>query len=199
MIETSTSRPYRKTKRAEQEAATRRAIVEATLQLHREVGPARTTISAIAQRAGVQRLTVYRHFPDETELLGACGAAFIEQDPPPDPSPWSAIDDPHQRITTALSAIYAWYRRNADMLANTERDAPLMPQLAAVADPTAYRRAATTVLLGHGKQRRGPRAAIGHALEFTTWRSLTTGQHLTDTEAATLMTALVTASRTDNA
>src|SRR3954464_4465374 len=140
-----TTRPYNKRRRAELEEETRRRITAATLQLHREVGPARTTISAIAERAGVQRLTVYRHFPDEAELLGACGAAFIEHDPPPDPSPWATIADTHERISTALDAVYAWYRRNADMLANTERDAAVMPDLAAVADSRPYRQAVTAI------------------------------------------------------
>src|SRR3954454_21616980 len=102
---TSTDRKYELKERARRQAETRRRITEATVELHRTVGPARTTISAIAEKAGVQRLTVYRHFPDERDLLAACSPHWLGADPPPDPSRWT---DPR----SALRELYAWYRRN---------------------------------------------------------------------------------------
>src|SRR3954447_17721573 len=97
-----TKRPYTKRRRAELEEETRRRITAATVELPREVGPAHTTISAIAERAGVQRLTVYRHFPDERTLLGACSAHWRAGHPAPDPSPWPAIGDPEERLRAAV-------------------------------------------------------------------------------------------------
>jgi AcrR family transcriptional regulator len=184
------TRPYRKRRRAEQEKATRTRIVEATVHLHRTVGPARTTISAIAERAGVQRLTVYRHFPDERELFAACGQAFGEADPPPDPGAWTAIDDRDERLRTALRKLYAWYARNADMLANVERDAPRMPALAEAADSTPYVEAMKGVLRRPGRRRKLEEAALGHALAFSTWHSLTQ-EGLSDREAVEVIVGLV--------
>lgn len=178
-------RKYDLGRRAESQAETRRRITEAAVELHATIGPARTTISAIAERAGVQRLTVYRHFQDERELLAACGAHWRTRNPPPDPSAWAAIEDPRERVIAALTAIYGWYRANEGMIANTERDAPQMPALAEVADPEAY--------LGPVRDMLGPpqaRAALGHALAFSTWRSLTREQGLSDADAAALMARL---------
>jgi AcrR family transcriptional regulator len=190
MSSATSRRPYHKRRRAEQEQATRRRIVDATLALHATVGPARTTISAIAERAGVQRLTVYRHFPEERELFAACGAAFAAADPPPDPASWAAIDDPAQRARTGLAELYGWYRRNEAMLANTARDAPAMPELASVSDPTPYVDAMRRTLLRGRPRRRAARAAAGHALAFTTWRSLA-AEGLSDADAAAMMTRLL--------
>src|SRR3954465_6854432 len=125
MSSATARRPYRKRRRAEQEQATRQRIVGATLGLPATLGPARTTISAIAEKAGVQRLTVYRHFPDERELFAACNAHWLAPPPPPDPSSWSAL-------RPALRELYGWYRRNADMLGNSLRDAPSLPTLAEI-------------------------------------------------------------------
>src|SRR4051794_5578370 len=115
-------RAYTKTRRAQLEEETRQRITEATVQLHREVGPARTTISAIAERAGVQRLTVYRHFPDARTLLGACSAHWRAGHPAPDPSGWPAIADPEERLRTAVAAFYAYYRGDEAMIAKVRRD-----------------------------------------------------------------------------
>ena len=125
------ARKYEQKARAAGQEETKRRITEATVELHRTVGPARTTISAIAEKAGVQRLTVYRHFPDERDLLAACSAHWLGADPPPDITTWT--DTP-----AALAELYAWYRRNEPMLANTARDAPSMPALAEIADPTPF-------------------------------------------------------------
>ena len=179
-------RKYDLGRRADAKADTRRRITEAAVELHATVGPARTTISAIAERAGVQRLTVYRHFPEERELFAACGAHWIAGNPPPDPAPWTQIVDPRERLLTALTAIYGWYRANEGMIANTERDARELPELAAVAGPAAY--------LDPVRELLGPpeaRAALGHALAFSTWRSLARDQGLSDADAAAMMVRLL--------
>ena len=124
------ARRYELKERARSQEATRRRIVEATVELHREVGPARTTIAEIARRAGVGRVTVYNHFPDEAALLGACSAQFVTDNPPPDPGAWAAIEDPARRLREALPELYGYYRANEAMLANVTRDAALVPALA---------------------------------------------------------------------
>ena len=111
------TRTYQKKRRAEREAETRQRIVEAMVALHREIGPARTTISAIAERAGVERLTVYRHFADETAMFEACTSHYATQVPGPDPAAWSGIDEPAERLRAALLAFYDYYRRAEDVLA----------------------------------------------------------------------------------
>src|SRR3954465_6182848 len=91
-------RRYTKKVRAELEADTRRRITESAVELHGTVGPAHTSVSAVAERAGVRRSTVYRHFPDEDALFAACSAHWGERNPPPDPARWSAIDDADTRV-----------------------------------------------------------------------------------------------------
>src|SRR3954451_6117385 len=119
-------RTYELKERARKQADTRRRIVEATVALHEEVGPAQTTVAEIARRAGVQRLTVYNHFPDEHMLFGACSAHFVERTPPPDPSVWATVSAPGARRRAALVDLHAWYRAGEPMLANVERDAATM-------------------------------------------------------------------------
>ena len=120
-------RPYTKTRRAELEQRTRERITEAAVELHGSLGPARTTISAIAQRADVQRATVYRHFPDEESLFAACSAHWRAQNEPPDLAAWAAIRDPAARLAVALAELYAWYARTQRMLELLIRDLPLVP------------------------------------------------------------------------
>jgi AcrR family transcriptional regulator len=192
------TRKYQQKRRAEQQSDTRRRIVEAVVALHREIGPARTTIKAIADRAGVERLTVYRHFADEGDLFAACDAHFRTESLPPDPATWASVTDPVARLRTALVAFYGHYRRGEEMIANAQRDAPQLPALAAVLAPygqimEAVRedlQAAWSV--GDNAQAR-LRAAIGHALRFDTWRSLARGEGLDDASAADLMVDLVRA------
>ncbi len=117
-------------KRAERQREIRRRIVEATIELHRTRGPAHTTVREIAQRAGVNRLTVYNHFPDIADLLGACSRRWTEQHPPPDPTPWVEIRDPQERLRTALAELYGSYARTEPMTATsyvTPRRCPLLP------------------------------------------------------------------------
>src|SRR6266567_4084227 len=128
----SQMRKYELKARAEKQAATRRRIVEATSALHEEVGPARTTVAEIARRAGVQRLTVYNNFPNETELFAACGEHSMAKNPPPDPSAALAIDNPSDRVRDVLAALYMWYRSSARGQENLQRDRLVLPALDAV-------------------------------------------------------------------
>jgi AcrR family transcriptional regulator len=111
------TRTYVKKRRAEQQAETRRRIVEAAVALHGSIGPAQTTISMVAERAGVQRHTFYAHFPDERSLQLACSGLHLERDPLPDAEPWRKIADPSERLRAGLRAIYDWYTRNAELTA----------------------------------------------------------------------------------
>lgn len=191
-------RRYEKKRRAELEAETRRRITETAVELHGTLGPARTSISAIAERAGVRRSTVYRHFPDEAALFDACSSHWEAANPVPDTTAWQSIEDPDNRLRTALEELYAYYRRTEPMMDNLHRDELTMPL---VAERFAGYRgyvAATRDLLMRGRSVRGrrrdeTRAAVGHALAYTTWRSLMREQGLTDDQAVTLMCALVKA------
>src|SRR4051794_34061775 len=122
-------RAYELKKRAERQDETRRRITEATVALHQEVGPAKTTVAEIARRAGVQRLTVYNHFPEDIELLGACQAHWLSLHPPPDPAGLASIADGPARLRAALAGLYAWFRATETMTAHVERDASLVPAL----------------------------------------------------------------------
>ena len=191
-------RPYRKKARAESEEQTRRRITESAVELHGTVGPARTSISAVAERAGVRRSTVYRHFPDEAALFDACSTHWAVHNPPPDLEAWAAIGDPDARLLTALGEVYAFYRRNERMLANLYRDESTMPLVAERFTAFAgYLAAARDVLVRgrpeRGRARRRVMAAVGHGLAFATWRSLVREQGLDDAEAAELVSGLVRA------
>jgi AcrR family transcriptional regulator len=124
------SREYTKRKRAEAEEATKLRITEAIMGLHEEVGPALTTVSAIADKAGVQRATVYRHFPDVEAQVAACSSHWLSLNTPPDPTAWVAIEDPAERLHVALDEMYEWYEETATMSENLYRDAPLVPEIA---------------------------------------------------------------------
>jgi AcrR family transcriptional regulator len=189
-------RTYRMTRRAELEAQTRRRITESAVALHEEVGPAHTSISAIAERAGVRRSTVYRHFPDEDALFAACSSHWRAANPPPAPHAWVAIDDPAERTSTALRDVYAFYGRTAAMYTSLMRDEPLVPAVhRRLQDFYGYLDAVRDILMAgrglRGRAARRTRAALGHALAFPTWRSLTDEQGLSDEDAVELMSLLV--------
>jgi len=192
------TRKYEKKRRAEQESETRRRIVEAVFALHGEIGPARTTIKAIAQRAGVERLTVYRHFADEGAIFAACDAHFRSETPPPDPAAWADIVDPAERLRAALVAFYGFYRRGENMIANAERDAVGLPALAVLMAPrdamlAVLREDLLAAWAVGDRARTRLAAAIAHALRFDTWRSLARVEGLEDAEAAELMVDLARA------
>lgn len=189
------TRKYELKQRAKSQAETRQRIVEATVELHDSVGPARTTISAVAERAGVQRLTVYRHFPDERSLFRACAGQWAAENPLPDPYAWAAVDDPEERLRIALGEIYSFYRTTEKMTANLLRDLPESPLLREVATPFTQYWETVRIVLDRGWKMRGHRrklvrAVIGHAVEFETWRSLARHQALEDVEAAEIMARL---------
>jgi AcrR family transcriptional regulator len=174
-------RKYELKRRAERQADTRRRIVEAAVDLHSTVGPSRTSISAVAERAGVQRHTVYAHFPDEPSLFRACSAHWRDQHPFPSVE---SLD-----LRAALTSVYAWYEQVEEALALFARDADRYPEIwterarrfEAVADALAKP-------LG---RRRIVRAAVGHALAFETWRSLVRREGLTNRQVVDAMVAFV--------
>jgi AcrR family transcriptional regulator len=179
-------RKYRQTRRAEATAGTRQRIVDAAIDLHTSVGPARTTISAI----------VYRHFPREAELLRACVTHGWERFPPPDHRAWAEIGAPERRLRTALTELYAYYGGVGDALLLIVRDFPQVPALAALNAPYFARWDEMRDLLARGWNRRGSRrvalvAGIAHSLDLSTWESLVRRQGLPDDEAVELVTGMV--------
>ena len=189
-------RPYRMRRRAALEEQTRRRITESTVALHEELGPARTSISAIAKRAGVRRSTVYRHFPNEDALFDACSSYWLAANPPPDHRTWAAIEDPTERTKAAIRELYAFYRQTQAMYSSLFRDEPMVPAVQRRLDD--FRRyldsVADTLMTGRGlrgRTARQTRAAIGHALAFTTWHSLTNQQGLNDEDAVDLLFTLI--------
>jgi AcrR family transcriptional regulator len=171
-------RSYTLRARAESVEATRRAIVEAALALHEELGPLRTSISAIAERAGVQRLTVYRHFPDEVSLYRACGGLYRERHPFPDAARWRQTPP-----RAALEELYRHYRATAPMWSRVLRDAEESQALRVAAEPRfRFLRDARDALAAHARGPHG-KAVAAHVAAFGTWRSMT-GEGLTAEEAA---------------
>ena len=195
-MRSSDSRPYRMRRRAEQVDQTRQRIVAATVDLHGSVGPAATTIAAIADRAGVTRLTVYRHFPDEAALFGACSAHWLSQQQLPDPGAWSLIGDPAARLRAGLADLYRFFRAGADMLTCIYRDVAALPeahQQHLRDQDTHFRDALAAPFACVEDEHRLLRAVIGHATSFWAWRSLCLDQGLSDTEAVDAMTGMVLA------
>jgi AcrR family transcriptional regulator len=177
---------------------TRRRIVEATVDLHTTVGPARTTISKIAERAGVQRHTVYAHFPDEAELFRACTGLWSERNPYPDAAEWTAVSDPRERLARALDEVYAWFESCGAELLTVVADAGRVPAMTEQMARNAAQVEAVVEVLARGWGARGRRrarlrAAIAHGLQLTTWRTLMVEGGLSRREAVALLTALADA------
>lgn len=187
-------RKYELKKRAERLEETRRRITEATVELHRTVGPAATQISEVARRAGVQRMTVYNHFPDEASLLASCSAHWRALHPSPDPAAWLAIEDPRERLRFGLRELYAWFRETESMTANILRDAALVPALRPLVERGLggylddARRILTDPIRVRGRRRERVDAAARAAVDFHVWRSLAP---LGDADAAELAAGLV--------
>ena len=183
--------------RAERYQQTRQRIVEATVDLHRAHGPVRTTITDIAKKAGVKRQTVYNHFPDELSLFKACSAHNRALNPPPDPEPWKLVPDPEERLRRALADVYAYYRRNEQMLANVTRDAQANPNTRTVLEPRVKHQERMRDVLAAGWEREdGKRhkllyGALWTALEFQTWHTLARQQGFDDEESIELMVSMV--------
>ena len=185
-------RSYRLKQRALRQGETRRRIVDATVKLHTTVGPAHTTIKAIAEWAGVERLTVYRHFPDMDALFQACTARSRVLWPPPEPAVWASIADPRTRLNTALRDVYGYYQKRQDGLAVIMRDIDALP--AWLQDALAAQKRVMVRALMRGWSNRSSRllrAALAHSIDFHTFRSLLHDQRLKLEEAIELMTQFV--------
>jgi AcrR family transcriptional regulator len=170
-------RPYRQKQRAVQRQETRLRIVEAAMALHEELGPRDTTIAAIAERAGVQRLTVYRHFPDAEAVFQACTAHWLSLHPPPEPGEWRDQARPKARARHAFRALYAYYRATASMWSRAYRDVEDIAALQApMAEVERYLDSIGADLAGAWAAAGGRSAlldaAIALALRFRTWETL---------------------------
>ncbi len=199
-------RSYKQNKRAARQDETRLRIVEATIKLHQTVGGLNTTISAIAEQAGVERATVYRHFPDERSLLQACTGHYLAQNQPPNPSDWLSIEDAEERLRTGLAQLYDYHRRTEVMSARAASDIPQIPIPREVLAPMfEYWRQVQEVLVEpwriggsderlvneHLVNKHLVEAAVGHAISFPTWQSLARDQGLDDADAVLLMVRMV--------
>lgn len=189
------ARPYTLKRRAEQQVETRRRIVEAAVELHGSVGPALTTVSMVAQRAGVQRHTFYAHFPDERSLAMACSGMAFTRDPLPDAEPWRSIEERSERLRAGLRALYDWYERNAQLTACVLRDAEYH---ALTREITELRVGPTMATYGevlganlNAKQR----ALLPLALSFFTWRTLTRDSGLKQSAAVAAMVQAIDSAR----
>jgi AcrR family transcriptional regulator len=187
-------RKYVLHKRAEAQAATRQRIVESTVALHQEVGPAATQISEVARRAAVQRATVYKHFPADGDLFAACSVHWRALHPMPDPQGWSEIVVHGERLRLGLGEVYGWYRQTRRMTENVLRDAPTLPALDLIISNGLLRhldRLADVLAEpfgAHGMRAQRTRLACRAALDFAFWQRLET---LGDEEAARLGAGLV--------
>ncbi len=184
-------RSYTLKKRAEQQAETRQRIVEAAVELHSTVGPNATTISMIAEKAGVQRHTLYAHFPDERSIFQACSGLAHERDPMPTADAWRGVADRTERLIAACTAIYGWYARNARLMSNLMRDVETHPMVQEI-----QRTQAMPVvkgwheLLGEGLSAQ-QRALLHIALSFFTWRTLVQNAGVKQADAVKAAVAMV--------
>jgi AcrR family transcriptional regulator len=187
-------RTYRKVKRAADEQRTRARIVDAAEALHGEVGPARTTIVAVAERADVTRATVYRYFPDDESLFLACSGQWLARQTLPDPDAWGARGDPFAVLRSGLEDIYRYFRDGEPMLTLVHRDAAVVPSRirdAGLAREREWREKLTRAL--PRRRRKTVQAAVAHAMSFDTWRSLCVDQGLSNAAAVGLMVAMTAA------
>lgn len=192
----STNRRYRKTKRAQGEELTRARIVDAAEALHGTVGPARTSISAVAEQAGVTRATVYRHFADEEALFVACSSQWLSRMPVPDCDAWREHRDPVVRLRAALTEVFRYYRAGEPMISRVLRDVDAVPALVRRRRQEQEQVWVDTLLQPFPERRRRTlRAAVAHATAFTTWHSLCLAQGLSDRSAVDLLVGMVAAAR----
>jgi AcrR family transcriptional regulator len=191
--EIAMARTYTLKRRAEQQAETRQRIVEAAVELHSTLGPARTSLSLVAEKAGVQRNTLYAHFPDERSLLMACSGLTNERDPPPSAEPWRSIGERKVRLRTGLAEVYAWFDRNAEMAGCVLRDAEHHEPTREITELrlgpaiSGWRE-----VLGAGLSE-SQRAVLHLALSFHTWRALVREAGLAQEAAAATMALAIEA------
>lgn len=184
-------RKYTKTLRAEQQDETRQRIIDALIELHQDIGPANTTVKAVAEKAGVQRLTVYRHFPDEARMLQACTSHWLELNPPPDMTEWEEINDATDRSHKALLLFYHYYRRTEAMWSSSYRDVKRVEALQAPMEEfETYLDQVAAELVKAWKKNKTVKSrlktTLRHGLRFYTWQSLK-NENLSDEKIATLV------------
>lgn len=184
-------RKYRKIKRAELQEQTRDRIVEATVALHEELGPANTSIKAVAERAGVQRVTVYRYFPDDVSLFQACTTHWLALNPPPDAAQWQDVQEAKEKTAVALLAFFEYYRRTETMWTGAYRDVEAVAALRdALQRFEEYIDNVRDVLLVpwglKGKRKKQLSITMRHCLRFTSWQSLK-GEGLADKQIVDLV------------
>lgn len=199
MSDEKPARPYRMQRRADQERLTRLRITESAVELHGTLGPSRTSLSAVAAHAGVRRSTLYCHFADEAALFDACTAHWAAANPPPDLGAWAGIASPDERLRVAVTELHAYYGRTERMLDNLYRDEDLVPAIAERFAAFHGYLAAAQDTLSRGRRLRGApgrrrHGAIGHAIAFSTWKSLVREHGVSDADAVRLLCALVAAS-----
>src|SRR6187401_3614714 len=182
-------------RRADLVDQTRQRITEAAVRLHTSIGPSATSMSAVADEAGVTRLTLYRHFPSKDELFGACMGHWRSLHPPPDPDQWRAIPSFEARVRRALNDVYGWFSENGDDLYPIYRDAAYTPASNQWARQATNERMVDAVLGedGVGDSVRHLRAAMGHVVGFWTWRSLVVDQGLSTADASAMAAQFVLA------
>ena len=190
------TRTYQLKRRAQQQDETRQRIVEAAVHLHETLGPAHTSITAVAEQAGVERLTVYRHFPDEQGLFTACTGHYLATHPLPSPADWMQIADPETRLSAALTEIYAYYQRTERLQLTSARDLPELPAMQRVLEPyfAYWEQVRDGLAEGWGTQGRSNvqlRAVLTHLLDFRTWYAFIRQQHLADDELVALAVQFV--------
>lgn len=192
------ARKYTLRRRAEQQAETRRRIVEAAVRLHSSIGPVQTTFTRLAEAAGVQRHTLYAHFPDERSLFHACTAHHLEEDPLPDASQWGEIRDDAERLRTGLGQVYAWYERNESLTAHVMRDVEVDAVLSEVTDlRMGPHFAAWEKALGADRGNSARAAMVQLALSFFTWRTLARVRGLGSAATVELMVAAILSAADD--
>jgi len=189
-------RKYEMKRRAERVQETRRRITEAAVELHQSVGPARTTVSAVAEKAGVQRHTYYAHFPELKDLYQACMGHYSERNPVPEPSSWTGIADAEERLRVALSEVYAYYSGNEAMVSNVLRDAALDPIVQEIMVPfdqywETVRDVIADAFEASGERHEELLGAVALAQDFQTWRTLVRQQELSQDRAVELMVGMV--------
>lgn len=190
------TRKYELKSRAARQEATRLRIVEAAVALHEELGPARTSISAIAERAGVERLTVYRHFANDGEIFQACSARFDELHPFPDLVRWNEIADPFDRLAFGLSELYRYFEETERMTVAVLRDVATTPSIQEVFARYQQGFRAMMELLISGFATSGiaverVQLPIRLATDFRTWQIMVREQEMSLAEAVAYQLQIV--------
>lgn len=197
----SSRRPYQLKARARRQEEVHKRITVAAIHLHGTVGPAKTTMKAIAEQAGVRRATIYNHFPSEYELLDACSSHWFGENPPPDPAGWAKIDDPKKRVRQGLAEMYDYYYRGRYMLEKVLRDAAVVPAMEEIRrnkwlPMIEYIVGILAQEQNNPEKDKNVRASLRVVLDFFTWRTLIESG-LSNEEAAGLAAMWVDSSNRD--